>query len=275
MKRKGNVALMRNSRCRSLLSLCLAVAGSLAANIANAQWAVVDPAAIAQDATNFVTTVTHYGAEVQNFADQAARWTSTVQQYTAVLQHYEQQLISLKNLNTTLVQSSNNFTKRNVSDDLKLFCPGPATPLIDIRGIVQQFTANLTANINTQQQEVCAKISQLQDQRFNETVDFVQTLTDDNNNEMMQIETQRNNVGTAQGALAANQNETARYVARTNTDMQTWQTKMDGYGIQLDFLKSQQSALATRAMEGDSSNPNLLGEATQAVVLGAALTIDN
>lgn len=257
------------------LSICLALVGIMLTGGADAQLAVVDPGSIAQDAVNFGTTVIHYGAEVKNFADEAARWTSTVQQYTAVIQHYEQQLISLQNLNVNLLQATNSFTKRDKSVDLKLFCPGASTPIIDIAAMVKQFTANLAGNIASQQQQVCSQISQLRDQKFNDTVEFIQTLTDDNNKEILQIETQRNNVGTAEGALAANQNETARYVARTNTNMQTWQGKMNAYGVQIEFLMAQQSALATRAMEGDRSNPNLWGEATQAVVLGAALTIDN
>ena len=253
-------------------ALCfgLALATSLFAGSAGAQLVVADPGGLAQSVASFSQTITQYGLEVKNFAVQASRWTSTVAQYAAVMAHYKQQLISLQNLNSSMVQATNNFTKRNPAEDLKLFCPGPETPLIDIRGIVQQFTANLTANITTQQQKVCENISKLQDQRYNETVDFVQKLANDNNVAMMNIETQRNRVGTAQGALAANENETARYVARTTTDMQIWQAKLSGYDVQLEFLKAQQSALATRALEGDSSNPRLWGEATQAAVLAAA-----
>lgn len=268
MNRKSTAAILAN-RAKGKRNSCLALALTCTffASSAGAQ-VVIDPTSIAQDAANFIKTIAQYGAEVESFAAQAA-------QYTAVLQHYEQQLISLQNLNINLLQATNNFTKRNPTEDLKLFCPGANTPLIDISGIVKQFTADLSGNIATQQQQVCSQISQLQDRKFNETVDFIQTLTNDNNNEILQIETQRNNVGTAEGALAANQNETERYVARTNTDMQTWQSKMNAYEVHLEFLKAQQSALATRAMEGDKSNPSLLGQATQAVVLGAALTIDN
>lgn len=257
------------------LALSLTLACGLFASAVHAQWAVIDPAAIAQDATNFATTVQQYGAEVQNFSDQATRWTSTVQQYTAVLQHYEQQLIQLQSLNFTLLQAQNNFSKRDSAQDVQLFCPGSATSLIDIRALVSQFTANLGGNIAQQQQQVCSNIVQLQDTKFNDTVDIIQKLADENNNEISQIEAQRNSVGTAEGALAANQNETARFVARTNNDIQAWQTKMHAYDVQIEFLKAQQAALANRAMNGDPSNSNLLGEATQAAVLKTALTVGN
>lgn len=260
---------------RSRATLGAALACGLFVQGAIAQWAVIDPAAIAQDATNFATTITHYGAEVQNFADQAARWTNTVQQYTAVIQHYEQQLIKLQSLNFTLLQAQNNFTKRDPAKDVELFCPGSSTPLIDIRALVRQFTANLAGNLARQQLQICSNIVQLQDAKFNETVDIIQKLADENNNEISKIESQRNNIGTAQGALAANQNETARYVARTNNDIQAWQTKMHAYDVQIEFLKAEQSALARRALNGDSNNPDLLGQATQAAVMAAALKIDN
>lgn len=257
------------------LAFSLALACGLFANAAHAQWAVIDPAAIAQDAANFATTVEHYGAEVKNFTDQATRWTSTVQQYSAVLQHYQQQLIQLQSLNFTLLQAQNNFSKRDPSQDVQLFCPGSTTSLIDIRSLVRQYILNLGGNIAQQQQQVCSSLVQLQDAKFNDTVDLIQKLADENNNEISQIESQRNSVGTAQGALAANQNETARYVARTNNDIQSWQTKMQAYDVQIGFLKAQQAALAKRAMNGDSSNPNLLGEATQATVMAKALKTGN
>lgn len=257
------------------LALSLALACGLFADTVHAQWAVIDPAAIAQDAANFAKTVEQYGAEVQNFTDQATRWSSTVQQYSAVLQHYQQQLIQLQSLNFTLLQAQNNFSKRDPGQDVQLFCPGSTTSLIDIRALAGQFIANLSGNITQQQQQVCSNLVQLQDAKFNETVDLIQKLTDENNTEISQIEAQRNSVGTAQGALAANQNETARYVARTNNDIQSWQTKMQAYDVQIGFLKAQQVALARRAMNGDSNNPNLLGEATQAAVMAAALKTSN
>ncbi|MES2312330.1 MAG: DUF4141 domain-containing protein [Pseudomonadota bacterium] len=268
-------AVSGSSTRKTGLALSLAVACNLFAGVANAQWTVIDPAAIAQDAANFATTVQQYGAEVQNFTDQATRWSSTVQQYTSVLQHYEQQLIKLQSLNFTLLQAKNNFSKRDPGQDVQLFCPGSTTSLVDIGALVRQFTADLGGNIAQQQQQVCSNIVQLQDAKFNDTVDIIQKLTDENNTEIQQIETQRNSVGTAQGALDANQNETARFVARTNVDIQAWQTKMHAYDVQIEFLKAQQSALANRAMNGDSSNPNLLGEATQTAVLTTALKIGN
>lgn len=256
---------------KTSLALSVSLTCGLFANAVHAQWAVIDPAAIAQDAANFAKTIEQYGAEVQNFTDQATRWASTVQQYSAVLQHYQQQLIQLQSLNFTLLQAQNNFTKRDPGQDMQLFCPGSTTSLIDIRALVRQYIANLGGNLAQQQQQVCANLVQLQDAKFNDTVDLIQKLADENNNEISQIESQRNSVGTAQGALAANQNETARYVARTNNDIQSWQTKMQAYDVQIDYLKAQQVALAKRAMNGDSSNPNLLGEATQATVMAAAL----
>jgi hypothetical protein len=255
--------------------LSLTLACGLFANALYAQWAVIDPASIAQDAANFATTVAHYGAEVQNFTDQAMRWKNTVQQYSAVIQHYQQQLIQLQSLQFTLLQAQNNFTKRNVDQDVQLFCPGSTASLIDIRSLVPQYILNLNGNIAQEQLQVCSNLVQLQDAKFNETVDLIQKLADENNEEISKIEAQRNSVGTAQGALAANQNETTRYLARTNNDIQSWQTKTQAYDVQIEFLKAQQAALARRAMNGDSSNTNLLGEATQAAVMAAALKTGN
>ncbi len=251
----------RISSRKSALACGLLLMGSLYIGAANAQWEVIDPTMIGQDATNFATTVEQYAKDVA--------------QYQAVLAHYEQQLISLENMNFSLLQVTNNFTKRDPSQDVQLFCPGASVNILDLTSLLTQLAANLGENINAQQLQVCANTVQLQDAKFNETIDIIQRLTNENNNEISAIESQRNSVGTGEGALAANQNETARYVARTNTDIQTWQTRMKGYDVQIEFLKAQQAALAKRAMDGDTSNANLLGNATQAAALAAALKIGN
>lgn len=98
-----------------LLKLPAAVAFGLAslvglfANQAQAQWVVVDPSHIAQDAANFATTVGQYAKEIA--------------QYQAVLQHYAQQLISLQSMSFSSVLTLNTTYERvNLTDGVGPAC---------------------------------------------------------------------------------------------------------------------------------------------------------
>jgi len=87
------------------------------------------------------------------------------------------------------------------------------------------------------------------------------------------VEKQRNKVGTSQGALAANDNEVQRFVARNAMDVDYWQAQMKAYDSYILGLKDDQSRLARRALRGDKDSLLApLGQLVQAVTLKAALS---
>lgn len=208
------------------------------------------------------------------YAEQAKRWTETVKQYQEQLDHYKQQLIQLKALqNMGQSTMADNFAERPQDYGLEEDCPG--VPGNGLSGLMKQFKSlapNMQGKLVEEQLKVCARIVLARNAQYNESVRMIKRLIE-RNNKFKEVEKQRNKVGTSQGALAANDNEVQRFVARNAMDVDYWQAQMKAYDSYILGLKDDQSRLARRALRGDKDSLLApLGQLVQAVTLKAALS---
>ncbi|MEA9563844.1 MULTISPECIES: hypothetical protein [Xanthomonas] len=240
----------------SRLAAGLLLSIGLCAGPANAQVIITNPTGMAKD--------------LKEYAEQAKRWTETIKQYQQQLQHYQQQLIKLQRLQFNMPQLENQFVLRDASYGLDAYCPG-ASGIAGLMDQIKSIPLSLTggANIQEQQQRVCASIVQAQNAQYNEAVKIIQRMVV-RSADFERLERQRDNVGTKEGALAANNNEVQRYVARNALELSHWEAKMKAYDIYIAGLKDDQSLLAKRALEGDKGN--ILGQIVQAAALKIALS---
>ncbi|MFC6839684.1 hypothetical protein [Xanthomonas theicola] len=211
------------------------------------------------------------GKAVQEYAEQAKRWAETAKQYQQQLQHYQQQLIKLQRLNLGQSPMADNFAERPQGYGLEDSCPGANAS--GLSGLLQQFKSlapDMQGKLNEEQLKVCARIVMAQNAQYNETVRMLKRLIDRNNQFKTVVEKQRDNVGTSQGALAANDNEVRRFATQNTMDLNYWQAQMQAYDTYIVALKDDQSRLARRALEGNKGN--LLGQIVQTVALKAALS---
>lgn len=247
----------RNGRGRALAAIAIAV--GLGAGPARAQMIVNDPAL--------------FGGQLQQMSKDALEFGKQAQRWSETYRHYRQQLIKLQRLNLGGVQMSDAFPPRADDYGLQDLCPGAGGGIGErARAVLDQAMPKLDGNIVDEQQAICQRMVYAENAKYNESVRMLRTLMQ-RNQQFQSIEAQRDQVGDSQGALAANDNEVQRFVARIAMDLDYWQARMTAYQGYIESLKLDQTRLAKRAMRGKKGQgaAAIAGQVVQAAALKAAL----
>lgn len=260
MRHQQHIPPVPRHRSRRLASI-LALAALLAASSgAHAQWAVNDQANLQQQARHILDTIKQWG-------EQAKRWTDQ-------WNHYQQQLIKLRNLNFRLVKLSQTLSERPEDYNVREACGGGGV-LDELKRLLTR-PIRLGGNIVDQQVEICQRRILVENLKYNQTVRMFNELSTESQRNLDAIQAQRDTqVGTSQGALAANDNEIQRFIASSGLKMQAWQLQMQAYDAYLEALDRDQSTLAKRALEGDKGGlGQIKAKLVQAAALKAALSVN-
>lgn len=243
-----NVLVLHPTTRLAALLLCTC----LQSTPAHAQWIVEDPALIQKTAAEYIET--------------AKRWKD---QYD----HYQQQLIKLKRLNFQMAQMADNFPERDPNYGVQDACPGPSGIGGGVGEVFRQVAPNPDEDILQQQRVLCIRMVQAENQQYNETVRMLKRLVQYQRDYQQGIEAQRADVGESQGALAANDNETNRFLVRMEMDVQYWMARNKAFDTYIATLGKDHGRLARRALGGkkDGARP-ILGKLVQAAALKAALS---
>jgi hypothetical protein len=228
--------------------------GCLLSGSASAQWMVQDPLLIAKT--------------VAEYKETAKRWKSEYD-------HYQQQLIKLKQLNFQASQFVDNFPERDLSYGMDTTCPGSKGIEGGLQDAFRQLAPNKEGNIVDEQRKICQRIVLSENAKYNETIKMLKTLIRRQQEYQYGVESQRASVGDSQGALAANDNETQRFLARTSMDIDYWQARMTAYDKYIESLKWDSDRLAKCAMRGCKTGVNkVIGDVVRAAALEVALHTD-
>lgn len=263
---KGKLRLFsRPRRCAvALLALCVVASGPAAA-----QLVVEDPGLIVGQ---FRQTM----ADAKEFGLQAKRWGDTYKSYTDTYKHYQQQLIRFQRLNMSDPEMEDTFPERALDYGMADSCPAKDGGEGGTRGLLSLvFKAaqpQMDGKVLDEQQKICERMVQAENAKYNESVRMLKTLIK-RNRDFQAVQRQRDQGGKDQGALAANDNETQRFMARTALDLDYWQARMTAYHSYIESLKWDQARLAKRAMRGKKAEGlgGIVGQVVQAAALKAAL----
>lgn len=238
-------------------SLVTAMAACLLSPSTRAQWVVIDPTQITQDATNFAETIAQYGKEIA--------------QYQAVLEHYRQQLVSLTQMNFSLPTMQNSYQEISQSDMQKLAadaCPSATGNSLSgtVTGLLQIFTPDANKSILENQQKICFQIQFRQMDKYNLTVKML-TRIQDYSSKMQSISGQLGQVGTSQGAMDGVKANIAANNLAMNTEMQLWDKQVQANDQMISYLQNQQAVQARTMLNGSGT---LLGNVIQAATFATA-----
>ncbi|WP_308683756.1 hypothetical protein [Xanthomonas arboricola] len=258
---------VRRSRVSfSGLAASLLLYMGLCASQANAQ-------VITHDPMTLESMIAEYGKDFD-------RWKETLSQYQKEYSHYQQQLIKLQSLNLTGSTMQDNFTERDLNYGMENACPGAGgSDMVSIVGnaiksSMPNISLDMQGDLVTQQLKVCQLLVMTDNARYNESVRMLKRLVQRNQDFQNRVERQRKTVGTSQGALAANDNEVARFMTQNSMDLDYWQARVKAYDSYEVALKNDQKRLAKRALNGDKGPNKILGQLVQAVALKTALSVD-
>ncbi|UJB18911.1 MULTISPECIES: hypothetical protein [Lysobacter] len=249
----------RSIRGAAITAIALCV---LTSHQASAQMIVKDPFGLMAKLKQTSEDSVEYGK-------QSKRWQETASQYQKTVNHYQQQLIRLQRLNFGQSHMEDSFPPRPADYGMEDMCPGRGEGIKgQLTTVFQQAAPKLGGNVIGEQQSICQRMVHAENMKYNESVQMLRRLMR-RNQEFAQIESQRDSVNDSQGALAANDNEAYRFVARNQLDLDYWQARMKAYEDYIESLKRDQARLAKRALEGNRTG--IGGQVIQAVAIKAAL----
>lgn len=203
---------------------------------ANAQYIVKDPFGLM--------------AKMEQISKDAAEFGKNAQRWKATSDHYQQQLIRLQRLNFGQTAMEDSFALRPLDYGMDDTCSGPGRGIKDqLIGAFKQAAPQLDGNVVNEQLAICQRMVYAENRKYNDSVTMLKTLLQ-RSREFGQIEQQRDGVSDSQGALAANDNEAYRFVARNQLDLDYWQARMKAYDDYIAALKADHARLAKRAMQG-------------------------
>lgn len=221
-------------------AISIVLIGGLWANAVSAQMITKDP-------TNFMANMEQVSKSAVEYGKTAERWKSTAE-------HYQQQLIKLQRINFGQTKMEDSFALRPLDYGMDDTCSGPGTGIKDqLIGAFKQLSPQLDGNVVNEQLAICQRMVYAENRRYNDSATMLKTLLQ-RSREFTQIEQQRDSVNNSQGALAANDNEAQRFVARNQLDLDYWQARMKAYDDYIAALKADHARLAKRALQGKKSS---------------------
>ncbi|ALN64547.1 hypothetical protein GLA29479_3696 [Lysobacter antibioticus] len=198
---------------------------------------------VVKDPFGLMAKMEQISKDAVEFGKNAKRWQETAS-------HYQQQVIKLQRLNFGQTQMEDNFPPRAADYGMEDMCPGPGRGVKDqLTKVFRQAMPQMDGNVVGEQQAICQRMVYAENAKYNDSVTMLRTLMQ-RSREFGQIEKQRDSVSSSQGALAANENEASRFVARNQLELDYWQARMKAYDDYIAALKWDHTRLAKRAMRG-------------------------
>jgi hypothetical protein len=216
--------------------------------------------AIVNDPLNFGVAIKDFLEKAAVYVKEAGRWK---QQYD----HYTQQLIRIQQLQLAQSNMRDDFPERDPAYGMEDICPGAKRE--GLAGAMSAFNPQLDSDLIAEQRRLCQRMVLADNAKYNESVRMLKQLIQ-RNREFSQVEGQRGQVGESQGKLAANDNETQRFMVRTRMDLDYWQARMKAYDDYIVALQKDQARLARRALEGKRQGG--VGQVIQSEAIKGALS---
>lgn len=124
-----------------------------------------------------------------------------------------------------------------------------------------------------QMRQICVNIQMMENQRFNETVVFLDRTMEQAEDAMRQVYDARTSSGNTTGSVQSTQSDTARLTNQLNVLSQQWMTRMQGYDAYIAAMHSRQRVLSRAALRGDPG-ATAVSDVVQTLALKRALEIE-
>ena len=218
------------------------------------------------DGSNLVTNL---GTEIQAYMTQLNTLTQQGQdyaQYAAQIKHMTQQLTDLNQVfDSFQLKFAQEFKKKALTDGMSDSCGG------GIDGMISDLMSNVSLSgdddIVQQQKRICQRIVMIQNQKFNDQVDFLNDVMKSTQSDLDRALSQAKNSDT-NGKMDANVAVTAITQAQMDKNFEVGRKRTEAYDEMLKALEMQQKNLATIAMNGKTS---IVGTIADTAILATAL----
>lgn len=254
-------ALPRRQRF-NLLSGAMALVLGFCSSPAGAQAVVIDPAHITTSLTSQFQALAQYGKQLTGLAKDTAH-------YKAVYDHYQQQLIKLQRMVTTLSFSGSQPMEK-VADDYLVDSVCQSTHGgLNLRSILSGFHPDPKGDIVAQQKLICELTQTTRNMKFNETIDFLTRVKTETQDAVKKIADRQDSGGKTESAVNTSTNDAANVGVQLQGVYQNYTSKLQMYDAQIASLVDMQRTLATGALRGVDRGP--IGTLVKTATLQTAL----
>lgn len=251
---------LRTKKLVAATSLMLVLATG-APSVGSAGIPVIDIPHTIQSTLNQINT---YSARFQDMAE----YGETLMRWRRTLEQYQQQLIQIQGVVMSFgLPQGQPVTKVPANYMVAERCGGG----FNLSNLTKVFQVNPTGNIIEQQKQICASIQQMENARFNYTVDFFNEYMPKVQAKLDELESRRNS-SNEEGNVAAADNDSLRVGNSSDANFQTWQANIQAYDSYIAGMEKNQRLLARKAMKG---NQGLLGTLIKTTALKGALEVGN
>lgn len=217
---------------------------AIASGNANAQVAVIDAPAEQSANAAVLKQIDQYVMQGKQFEEQ-------------VLQ-YEQMVTSLTDLN--LKDLTPNTPLQPIGDPTSLIqakCSGGSSS--PIGSLMTSLTSLVGGPMNQSQQAICAQIVTTQVDKYNKTVDMLNTL----NSYTTSLNTLQKAINAIKlmGQSSSANSQASGYSAQLQTQMSDWESQMQADDAIIKTLEDQQSLLTQIALNGNGGSSSILSDA--------------
>ncbi|SFK97302.1 hypothetical protein [Lysobacter sp. cf310] len=262
--KRNNQANGRKSKKLALASVLLAC--SLAAGNGSAMGPVVEVGPnLIQSILNQINTYSQRFADTAAYANDAKSWLDQ-------LNHMKQQLINIQSmLSTVAMPNGTTWTKVNANTYLVQESCDRGGGGFSVSGLLSMIGLDPAGDWVAKQKEICVNIRRARNEKYNYTVDFVQTVAPQMQNMLKSVNSRRNSSNT-QGNVAAVDSSSNEISNDLALKFQIWQGQMQTYDVYIATMEENQRTLAYKAMKGQQT---ILGSLVKTGALATALKVGN
>lgn len=214
----------------------------------------------------------HIITQIQSYLNQLNTLTQKGQdyaQYAAHVKHMTQQLTDLSMIfDSFQLKFTQDFKKKSLTDGMSDRCGGGIGGAIS--DLMSSFSLSGDDDIIQQQKTICQRLVMLENQKYNDQVDYLNAIMNQMQADIDRARTQAQSSNT-NGKMDSNLMLTTVNKSQMDRDFQLGQERAKAYDEMIETLEKQQKNLANIAMRGKTS---VLGTIANTAILAAALKVN-
>ena len=248
-------ALKTRSARKAPFVFGLALSCSFMAGSADAQWIVSDPTHMAQSVLQKVQDAAHYAKEVTHQVNEVTHMTQQLTDVSMIL-------------DSAKLTASQTFKKRSPMDGISDRCGG------GLGGMMSDFMSSISLSgeedIVQQQKMICKHIVMLENQKYNDQVDYLNEVIASMQRDIDRAKKQAKEANT-NGKENSNAVNLELNHVQHRMNSETEQKRAAAFQEMINALETQQKNLARIAMNGKTS---VVGTIANTLILKAALKVN-
>ncbi len=207
---------------------------------------------------SYLNQINTYASKIQDATHQGRDWQHMMQQLTDVGMIFDSFQLSF----------SQNFQKKSLTDGMSDRCGGGVTGMIS--DLMSSISLSGDEDIVQQQKIICQRIVLLENQKFNDQVDYLNAIMNQMQEDISQAKAQARSSNT-NGKMDTNLVMTQLSKQQQDANFELAKERSDAFDEMISTLETQQKNLARIAMNGKSS---VIGTIANTLILKAALKVN-